>query len=38
MKTKYQEIYQKSIRDAEIFWSEIGNDIFWYKTFKNFKF
>jgi len=31
MTTKYQEIYQRSIKDAEGFWSEIANDIFWYK-------
>ena len=31
METKYQEIYQKSIRDPEGFWSEVANDIFWYK-------
>ena len=31
MATKYQEIYQKSIHDAEEFWSEVANDIFWYK-------
>ncbi len=31
MSTKYQEIYQRSINDAEGFWSEIANDIFWYK-------
>ena len=31
MATKYQEIYQRSIKDAEGFWSEVANDIFWYK-------
>ena len=31
MATKYQEIYQRSIKDAEGFWSEIAKDIFWYK-------
>jgi len=31
MATKYQEIYQRSIQDAEGFWSEVANDIFWYK-------
>ena len=31
MATKYQEIYQKSIKDAEGFWSEVANDVFWYK-------
>ena len=31
MATKYQEIYQRSIQDAESFWSEVANDIFWYK-------
>ena len=31
MTTKYQEIYQRSIKNAEGFWSEVANDIFWYK-------
>ncbi|HIF62194.1 MAG TPA: propionyl-CoA synthetase, partial [Candidatus Pelagibacter sp.] len=31
MTTKYDQIYQKSIRDRETFWSEIAEDIFWYK-------
>ena len=31
MASKYQEIYQRSIKDAESFWSEVANDIFWYK-------
>ena len=31
MATKYQEIYERSIKDAEGFWSEVANDIFWYK-------
>jgi len=31
MATKYQEIYQRSIKDSEGFWSEVANDIFWYK-------
>jgi len=31
MANKYQEIYQRSIKDAEGFWSEIANDVFWYK-------
>ena len=31
MAAKYQEIYQTSIREPEKFWSEIANDIFWYK-------
>jgi len=31
MATKYQEIYLRSIKDAEGFWSEVANDIFWYK-------
>ena len=31
MATKYQEIYQRSIKDAKGFWSEVANDIFWYK-------
>jgi len=31
MATKYQEIYQRSINDAKGFWSEVANDVFWYK-------
>ena len=31
MSTKYQEIYQRSIQDAAGFWSEVANDVFWYK-------
>ena len=31
MGTKYQEIYQRSIKDPEGFWSEVANDVFWYK-------
>ena len=31
MTTNYQEIYQRSIKDAEGFWSEVANDVFWYK-------
>jgi len=31
MATKYQEIYQRSIKDAKGFWSEVANDVFWYK-------
>ena len=31
MATKYQDIYQRSIQKPEVFWSEIANDIFWYK-------
>jgi propionyl-CoA synthetase len=31
MAINYQEIYQRSIQDAEGFWSEVANDIFWYK-------
>jgi len=31
MATKYHEIYQRSIKDPEGFWSEIAKDIFWYK-------
>jgi len=27
MTTNYQEIYQRSIKDAEGFWSEVANDI-----------
>jgi len=29
MATKYQEIYQRSLKDAKGFWSEVANDIFW---------
>ncbi len=31
MGTKYENIYQKSIKDPEGFWSEIANSVFWYK-------
>ena len=31
MGTKYQEIYQRSIKDPEGFWADVANDIFWYK-------
>ena len=31
MTQKYNEIYQKSIKNREDFWREIANDIFWYK-------
>ncbi len=31
MASKYQKIYQRSIQNAESFWSEVANDIFWYK-------
>ena len=31
MATKYQEIYQRSIKDTDRFWSEVANDVFWYK-------
>ena len=31
MVTKYQDIYQRSIKDAKGFWSEVANDVFWYK-------
>jgi len=31
MTTKYQEIYQRSIQDAEGFWSGVAKDVFWYK-------
>ena len=31
MNTKYLEIYQKSIKDAEGFWSDVAKDVFWYK-------
>jgi len=27
----YQDIYQRSIKDPKMFWSEVSNDIFWYK-------
>ena len=30
-RSKYQEIYQRSIKDAKGFWSEVANDVFWYK-------
>ena len=31
MTAKYKEIYQRSIKDAEGFWSEVADEIFWYK-------
>ena len=31
METKYQEIYNRSLQDPQGFWSEIANDVFWYK-------
>ena len=31
MITKYDQIYQKSIKNKEAFWSEVAEDIFWYK-------
>ena len=31
MATNYKEIYQRSIKDAEGFWSDVANDVFWYK-------
>jgi len=31
MSAKYQDIYQSSITDSEGFWSNVANDIFWYK-------
>ena len=31
MRSKYQEIYQRSIQNAADFWSDVANDIFWYK-------
>jgi len=31
MSNKYKEIYQRSITDAEGFWSDVSNDVFWYK-------
>jgi len=31
MTKKYHEIYQSSLKDPKKFWSEVANDIFWYK-------
>jgi propionyl-CoA synthetase len=31
MTKKYQSIYERSIKDPKAFWSEVANDIFWYK-------
>ena len=31
MKNKYQEVYQRSLQNTEAFWSEVAEDIFWYK-------
>ena len=28
---KYKEVYQNSLEDPKKFWSEVANDIFWYK-------
>ena len=36
MPTKYNEVYQKSIQDADGFWSELANDVFWYKKPKKY--
>ena len=31
MTKKYQEVYQNSLKDPKKFWSEVANNIFWYK-------
>ena len=31
MSDKFNEIYQKSIKNPEKFWKEASNDIFWFK-------
>ena len=31
MTTKYDDVYQKSIQNRDAFWSEIADEIFWYK-------
>ena len=31
MTKKYKDIYERSIKDPKVFWSEIADDIFWYK-------
>ena len=31
MTKKYQNIYERSIKDPKAFWSEIADEIFWYK-------
>ena len=31
MADRYKDIYQRSIKDPKMFWSEIADDIFWYK-------
>ena len=31
MSKEYQDIYQRSINDPKNFWSDISEDIFWYK-------
>ena len=31
MSNKYKETYQRSITDAEGFWSDVSKDVFWYK-------
>ena len=35
MTSKYQDIYQRSIQNAESFWSDVAKDIFWYKKPSN---
>ena len=31
MADRYKDIYQRSIKDAAGFWSDIAKDVFWYK-------
>jgi len=31
MTNKYLDIYKSSTKDPKIFWSEVANDVFWYK-------
>ena len=31
MTKKYKEIYKNSIKYPEEFWSQVANDVFWYK-------
>jgi propionyl-CoA synthetase len=31
MTKKYQDVYSKSIKDPKAFWSEVADDVFWYK-------
>ena len=36
MSKKFQEIYNKSIKNPEKFWQDASEDIFWFKKPKKF--